>query len=277
MFYKAFIRVVKDLTIQEQYMGFTNTNIISERQIEADDENVVKDYIFNKYPQFFQYSRDKIYSRKTKDDAQFFYLIIYPLTNYELSLINKGEWVCAYCGQRHKNRYIDRPFQSTKYYIDLEFCGRTHSTNDDLDDNYDHVRDCFESYKKENMFQGYTEFSDDDVYINSRSNNYIYKICEKATNKSYIGKTKNEPFFRWWNHYKHSETPFGRYLQNTKISDWTFEVIDILPPTSTDKEVFCKESEYMRFFNSIDNGFNTIISQKQQTIINDNQKTLNLL
>jgi hypothetical protein len=112
------------------------------------------------------------------------------------------------------------------------------------------------------MFSG-GHLTDDLNYVKKDSVNYIYKITEKKTNKCYIGKTRNAPFFRWWNHLTHSTSPFGIYLRNnSKLSDWTFEVLDILPPNLSDKEVMEVESNYIREYNSIDNGYNTLISSK---------------
>ncbi len=90
----------------------------------------------------------------------------------------------------------------------------------------------------------------------------VHKITEKATGKCYVGKTRNAPFFRWWNHLTHSSSPFGIYLRNTKLSDWTFEVLIQLPADIPDTEVFKVESEYIQKFDSINNGYNTLISNK---------------
>jgi hypothetical protein len=51
-------------------------------------------------------------------------------------------------------------------------------------------------------------------------------------------------------------------LRTTKLSDWTFEVLEELPSNILDTEVFKKESEYINKFNSINNGFNSVISNK---------------
>jgi len=249
-FFKAFIRVVKSLNNNNMF-GIVEQ--IREPLIIAKDKNEVKQILLEKYPQFFQ--NNKIYEKETKDKAQFFYVVIFELYNHEIEQINKGEWICAYCGQKHENTYIDKPLNdNNKFGYDVLFCKS--------DDHY-----CLNEYKKQ--FFTTSDILDDTNYITSKSPNYIYKITEKLTNKCYIGKTRNEPFFRWWNHLKHSYTPFVTYLKNTKLSDWTFEVLEILSPEIKDADVFRIESEYIIKYNSIKNGYNSIISNKIVKDIND--------
>jgi hypothetical protein len=112
------------------------------------------------------------------------------------------------------------------------------------------------------MKGGSQEIGDDFNHVKNDSPNYIYKITEKETDKCYIGKTRNEPVWRWWDHLKKSGSPFGIYLRSKPLNHWTFEVIHILPPSASDKEVFRTESEYIVKFNSIENGFNSVISDK---------------
>jgi len=257
-YYKAFIRVVKSFNKDIDFYGFGAENIVEERLIQASSKTEVKEYLLNKYPQFFQ--NNKIYEKETKDTAQFFYVVIYPLFSWEINLINQGSWTCAHCGQVYENKYLYRPRYSTKHFgDDVLFCGQ----NEDL---------CLNNYKRE--YYKNIELPDDDIYISKDSPNYIYKITEKASNKCYIGKTRNEPFFRWWNHLKHSSSPFGIYLRSTKISDWTFEVIDILPAEATNEQVLRIESEYILKNDSIKNGFNSLISSKKAELIDTDQQTL---
>lgn len=249
--FKAFIRVVKSLEVVD-YGEFGRSNpfdtveIIREPLIEAKDKAEVKQILLEKYPQFFQ--NGKIYEKETKDQAQFFYVVIFPLYGWEKELIKEGEWTCAYCGHIHENKYISKPISNEKLFgSDFLFCKS--------DDNI-----CIERYKKEKYKN--IDFPDDQYYIRTDSPNYIYKCTEKATGKCYIGKTRNAPFFRWWNHLTRSTSPFGIYLRQTKISDWTFEVLEVLPSETPDNMVFRIESEYMSKYDSINNGFNSVISNK---------------
>jgi len=255
LLFKAFIRVVKSIALTDpsQYAGFNTIEVIREPLIEAKDKAQVKDYLLSKYPQFFQ--NGKVYEKETKNDkAQFFYVVIFPLYQHEINLIKQGNWKCDHCGHIHENKYIYKPLVSRKFEGKM-FCGNDYNTGNDIVS----LPDCYEKWKKEVVFKN-SDLLDDLNYINIDSLNYIYKITEKATNKCYVGKTKNAPFFRWWNHLKHSNSPFGIYLKQTKLSDWTFEVLEELPCNIPDSAVFKIESEYMLKFNSINNGFNSLIS-----------------
>ncbi len=245
--FKAFIRVVKSIAA---YNGaFDSTEVLREPLIEAADKAEVKKILLEKYPQFFQ--NGKVYEKETKDQAQFFYVVIFPLYQFEIDKISEGQWICASCGQTHENTYISYPRKNTKLFgDDLMFC----KSEDDT---------CIEKYKKDKFKN--VSFPDDDNYVTKDSINYIYKCTEKKSGKCYIGKTKNAPFFRWWNHLTHSSSPFGIYLRKTKLSDWTFEVLEELPSNISDTEVFAVESSYIKMFDSINNGYNSVISNKQIT------------
>jgi len=245
--FKAFIRVVKSIgTDSGSYFGGDN-QVVRIPVIESEDKAAVKEFLKLEYPQFFQ--KDKVYEKETKDTAQFFYVVIYPLYQWEIDQINQGEWVCASCGQVYENKYVSKPRISKLFGDDILFC----RSGDDGEL-------CLSNYKKEKYKN--IDFPDDTNYIKADSPNYIYKVTEKATNKSYIGKTRNAPFFRWWNHLTHSSSPFGVFLRQSKLSDWTFEVLEELPSEIEDSEVFKIESEYMVKFDSINNGFNSVISNK---------------
>jgi len=246
LYFKAFIRVVKSIIGNEQdsYINrFDTVEVVREPLIIAKDKAEVKSILLEKYPQFFQ--NGKVYEKETKDQAQFFYVVIFPLYNYEIELINKGNWVCASCGQVHENEYVSRPKTNDRMFgTEIKFC---RSDND-----Y-----CLSQYFN-NQNDG-VELPDDQYYIKAESLNYIYKCTEKATGKCYIGKTRNAPFFRWWNHLQHSSSPFGIYLRKTKLSDWSFEVLEV---GVLENDVLRIESEYILKYDSINNGFNTLISNK---------------
>jgi len=261
MHFKAIIRVVKSIVFKDlnDYMGFDTVDVLREPLIEAVDKDEVKKILAEKYPQFFPNA--KVYERESKNDkAQFFYVVIYPLFNHEIESVKSGNWVCDSCGQVHDNKYLTKP--SVKYFGDKEyiFCP-------DLENRFNRGV-CVDNFIKE--FYKTNEIPDDKYYVNEDSPNYIYKITEKISNKCYIGKTRNAPFFRWWNHLKHSSSPFGIYLSETKLSDWTFEVLVELPSTIQDSEVFKIESEYIVKYDSINNGFNSLISNKN--VINKEQQ-----
>lgn len=244
-YFKAFIRVVKSINQVE----FGSFNIVEERLIMAKDKEEVKAFLLEKYPQFFP--DNKVYQKETKDTAQFFYVVIFELYEWEKQQITKDtSWQCCQCGQKYENTYLHRPRKYEKLFGEKVFC---HS-----DDNY-----CLNEYKKE--YYKDVELPDNEHFVKSDSPNYIYKVTEKATNKCYVGKTRNAPFFRWWNHLTHSSSPFGIYLRSTKLSDWTFEVLEILPAETEDSVIFSIESKYIKQYDSINNGFNTLISNKSLT------------
>lgn len=262
LYFKAFIRVVKSLQVTEddedKYFGYGNSfdtvQIIREPLIIAKNKEEVKKVLLEKYPQFFP--NNKVYTRETKDKAQFFYVVIFELYNYEKSqIINDTSWTCASCGQKHENTYLSKPVLYERLFGNKKFC----QSDDDF---------CLNEYKKE--YYKDIEMPDDEWYIKATSLNYIYKITEKSTEKCYIGKTRNAPFFRWWNHLTRSSSPFGLYLRNhTKLSEWTFEVIEELPPDMELKEVLKIESQYIKQFDCIKNGFNSVISNKSILNIDD--------
>lgn len=253
-YFKAFIRVVKSLNKDNNdYMGFDTVQIISEPLIIAETKDDVKKYILSKYPQFFP--TGKVYEKETKDQAQFFYVVIFKLYQHEIDLIKEGEWKCDQCGHVHENKYISRPIRSKKFDGKL-FCGADYYTGNDLVDH-----SCYEQFKRDHFSS--VELPDDLHYVSENSSNWIYRITEKSSGKCYIGKTRNAPFFRWWNHLKHSTSPFGVYLRTTKLSDWTFEVLEELPFEVKESTVLEIESKYIIQYNSIDNGFNTLISNKE--------------
>lgn len=229
---------------------FDTVEVVKEKVIMATDKETVKILMYEQYPQFFQ--NGKVYEKETKDQAQFFYVIIKKLSNWDSQQIEAGNWICDHCGEVHSNKYESRPRYTNKPpFVGFLFCNSN----------------CIDEYKKE-YYKDF-ELPDDENYINANSLNYIYKCTEKSSGKSYVGKTKNAPFFRWWNHLTHSSSPFGLYLRTTKLSDWTFEVLEELPSNMPDTEVFKIESDYITKFDCLTNGFNSVISNK--TVKSKNQ------
>ncbi|WP_412464231.1 GIY-YIG nuclease family protein [Flavobacterium mekongense] len=257
-YFKAFIRVVKSIAFKDtdEFMGFDTVEVLREPLIKAKDTAEARKIMGERYPQFFP--TGKVYSKETKDDAQFFYVLVYPLYQFEINQIEEGPWKCDFCGHIHENKYISRPLISRKFEGKI-FCSNDYKNRNDVIN-----PDCYENFKKEYYKENNgLEIPDDLNFINVDSLNYIYKITEKSTGKCYIGKTRNAPFFRWWNHLKHSSSPFGLYFRNTMLSLWTFEVLEELPSNIPDSEVFKIETKYIQKFDSINNGFNSVISNKK--------------
>lgn len=248
--YNASIRVVKSLVEQDEFFG--TLQVIYEPVIEADSKDAVKKILVDRYPQFF--ADGKIFERETTNKAQFFYVIIKELSVSEIRDLNSGQWVCDNCGNVHENKYLSRPRPSYKFGETKIFCN---SANDS----------CYTEYKHK-LESNSSGLSDDFNYISKDSKHYIYKITEKSTGKSYVGKTRNAPFFRWWNHLTHSKSPFGLHLRTTCISEWNFTVLETLPAETTESEVMLVESRYIKHYDTIANGFNKLVSNKE---INDKE------
>ncbi len=249
--YKAFIRVVKSIRGNEwssEYYGAIKKNVIEEPLIYAKSKEDVKRVLKQMYPQFFP--NNKVYSRETKDKAQFFYVLIYELDYWEIKQLKSGRWSCSHCQREFENMYIKKCYQPIcqQDYNKL-FCDRQ----------------CYERYKIASVRTD-VELLDNPNYIKESNPNYIYKITEKVTGKCYIGKTKNAPFFRWWEHLTHSSSPFGLYLSSTPLANWNFEIIEELPANVSDEIVFQTETKYIKKYNSIENGFNKVVSYKKQEL-----------
>ena len=99
--FKVIIRVVKSLN--DHYGSFGAETVHKEPIIEAVDKKQVKEILIEMFPQFFP--QGKVYERESKDQAQFFYVLIYELYSYEINYINQGVWNCSGCGKEHENRY----------------------------------------------------------------------------------------------------------------------------------------------------------------------------
>lgn len=249
--FKVIIRVVKSIAYDNRTYSpnpeyFGSVDIVREPLIYAKNKDEVKKIIASKYPQFFPEA--KVFTKETKDMAQFFYALIYPLYDYEKEALRSGEWVCNGCGHKHENKYLSAPRFYSSLGDQYQFC---RTSKDD---------ECLKLFKA-NSYNG-TDLLENHAFIRPDSPTYIYKITEKASGKCYVGKTRNEPFFRWWNHLTHSTSPFGKYLRTTSLSDWTFEVLECLAWDTPDTKVFEAETQYMIQFNSIENGFNRVVSSK---------------
>lgn len=94
----------------------------------------------------------------------------------------------------------------------------------------------------------------------------IYRIHNKVANKSYIGKTKQAFTFRWYQHIfqPKSDTKFYSEIEKTKITDWIFEVVEIIKMPEhiktreeMDRHILERETFYMKQFDSVRNGYNT--------------------
>lgn len=95
----------------------------------------------------------------------------------------------------------------------------------------------------------------------------IYKITNKKTQMSYVGKTIRPFTLRWWNHFYHpGDTKFHKAIVDSNLTDWTFEVIEVinLAPNSTSKEthreILAREQYWITKLDTIENGYNSVVS-----------------
>ena len=92
-----------------------------------------------------------------------------------------------------------------------------------------------EELKKE--FNQYNEEHDllPEFYVNQNTFSscfgfgYIYKITKKSTGEFYVGQTKYNPIFRWWQHLTTER------FNVSNIDDYIFEVIEVVKKESREQ------------------------------------------
>lgn len=103
----------------------------------------------------------------------------------------------------------------------------------------------------------------------------IYKITHKTTNKVYIGQTTQAVTYRWYQHFKTTSggTKFYDEIENSDITDWTFEVVEVIDKKAQNKfytertkgdrlesYINQREQHYINLFDSISNGYNSAVA-----------------
>lgn len=94
----------------------------------------------------------------------------------------------------------------------------------------------------------------------------IYKITNKKTGLCYIGKTTQAFTLRWYQHfYQGCGTKFHEAIKEYGIDNWTFEVIEIVSCSQNEqnKMMLERESFWIKHFDCIKNGYNSVISKKE--------------
>ena len=94
---------------------------------------------------------------------------------------------------------------------------------------------------------------------------FIYKITNKINNKSYIGQTINTPEARWKRHQSDAlsnrlNTHFAQAIRKYGVDNFVLEVIDT---ASTQEELTEKESYWIRYYNSISEGYNETAAKEK--------------
>jgi rRNA maturation protein Nop10 len=86
----------------------------------------------------------------------------------------------------------------------------------------------------------------------------IYRISNKNTGLSYIGKTKQPFTLRWWQHFFHpTTTKFHLEIQKSQVEDWTFEIVETLAKEATDQHIAAREQFWINFYDSLNYGYNS--------------------
>ena len=95
-----------------------------------------------------------------------------------------------------------------------------------------------------------------DIKINRQRTGYIYRYY--YNNKSYIGCTTN--IEKKEDHKTNVTYKFGRAIQEIGYDNFGFEILDQIKFNDWN-ELYDVEDEYIKQFDSINNGYNTIINK----------------
>lgn len=128
---------------------------------------------------------------------------------------------CDCCGKE-----ID--VKKKELYHLKNFCGEF--CCEDCKDKY--TKEFMLNYQKNNPWIDESDHELVEKYVSDKRHlaGYIYRITNKKTMKSYIGKTTKPPLFRWWQHLKN-----GRDFEHgNDIANLLFEVIEVV---TYDKEL----------------------------------------
>lgn len=144
-------------------------------------------------------------------------------------------------------------------YCDFEFS----KLNRDKVNDFTHIRYGFCSVEcdiKANNEKVNSENPNYDLWGNNQA--VVYRIQNKLTNKSYVGKTTKEFTFRWYQHFKiSSSTKFRTAINESKLSDWLFEIVEVLENYNQNKDrelLQEREQHWITFYDSVNNGYNSI-------------------
>jgi len=95
------------------------------------------------------------------------------------------------------------------------------------------------------------------LFVNEKAVPVIYKITNKNTGMCYVGKTTQPFTLRWWQHFAWSDDKcnFHEAISKSKLTDWIFEIVEIVEDIKNISKI---ESNYIKKFNSIESGYNTL-------------------
>ena len=122
---------------------------------------------------------------------------------------------------------------------------------------------CSDECKTEHLTKFQPTYTENNEVSNS---SVIYKITNKKTNKSYIGKTRQVFTLRWYQHfYQLKDTKFHKEIKESKLSDWTFEILEEIKRNNInesmdehDKKTLEIERYYINLYDTVNNGYNSL-------------------
>lgn len=87
----------------------------------------------------------------------------------------------------------------------------------------------------------------------------IYKITNKVNGKIYIGKTKRTLEERWKQHYRDVNSKISCFKLQKAIKEFGVEnfIAEEIDSAGTNEEANEKEVYWIKFYNSMNNGYNT--------------------
>lgn len=195
---------------------------------EVEKKEEVKNHILENHGDFFP--NGKVFQKRK--EGEFVYANIFELSDYWLNYWT-DEQPCLHCGAIRTN------LESKNQGVSTNFC----------------------SIECKNKYSELVSIAEDRECSSKKS--YIYKITHKKSGKCYIGKTINHFIWRWWNHLKaNTGTKFHEFLSEVDPEELTFEVLETLEGCSNE-EILKKETEYIIKYDSINNGFNSMVSNKK--------------
>lgn len=172
--------------------------------------------------------------------------------------------------------YLAKRFQ----VLTCEVCGNDFTLNEKYctDQGSHHnvcSSDCYAQFAATRTSENRLSF-DNNNYLNPP---VIYKITNIQTGMDYIGKSIRSFTLRWWEHIKagklaseNTEHCFYKAINQSKLIDWTYQVIEVINEypeacvdyLSKERHITERESYWIEKYDSVNNGYNSVISNKNQ-------------
>lgn len=105
----------------------------------------------------------------------------------------------------------------------------------------------------------------------------IYKVTNKNSGKSYVGKSTQSVTLRWWQHIRsgigsngvNGASKFYKAMSESELTDWTYEMIEVIifpdgceSTMDRNKYILERETHWIKELDTIRNGYNTLESIK---------------